>query len=60
MSSASTPEVFLASLKVIQPLECGRVSCAECVCVQRNIKDATNVLSNPSLDNMNLFPQHVE
>jgi hypothetical protein len=31
-----------------------------CVCVQWNIKDATNVLSNPSLDNMNLFPQHVE
>ena len=30
--SASTPEVFLASLEVIQGLKCGRVGCADCVC----------------------------
>ena len=32
-NSASTPEVFLDSLEVIQVLECGRVGWADCVCV---------------------------
>jgi hypothetical protein len=34
--------------------------CARALERRKYIKDATNVVSNPSLDNINLFPQHVE
>jgi hypothetical protein len=40
--------IFLASLKVIQCSERGMESWP--VCVLWNIKDASNVVSNPSLD----------